>query len=163
EIFGGLLKGIATVVIDDDTVKDPGRLLDLLASRGVTRLVLVPSLLGALLETYEQFRTPGLNVNFWVSSGEPLPPAFAKRFHDLLPNSVLLNLFRSSEVVAHVASSEIMATGEIGAVVPVGKPIANSRIYVVDKTLGLTPSGVPGELLVGGAGLSRGYINRPDA
>ena len=158
EIFGPLLQGVPSVIIPDEVLKDPESLVQTLAENQVSRLVLVPSLLRVLLESVEDIgrRLPSLKL--WVTSGEALAVELAREFALKLPNSVLLNLYGSSEVAADVTCAEINGSD---ARVLIGRPIANTEIYILDSGKQPAPIGVPGDLYVGGANLARGYYNRP--
>nr|MDQ2716747.1 amino acid adenylation domain-containing protein [Chloroflexota bacterium] len=162
EIFGPLLQGIPLVIIPDPVVKDPARFLQTLARHRVTRIVLVPSLLRALLESGGDLRQQLPALKYWVSSGEALPLELAQRFQQHAPQgSRLINLYGSSEVAADVSYYEIKA-GQLLSSVPIGKPIDNTQIYLLDQAMQLVPIGVTGELYIGGDGLARGYFNRPE-
>lgn len=161
EIFGPLLQGIRTVIIPDPLVKDPPLLLQTLATHAVTRIVLVPSLLRVLLETSENLQDLLPLLKYWVSSGEALSLDLAKRFLKQMPTSILLNLYGSSEVAADVTYYDVRAyTSEPG--IPIGRPIANTQVYLLDEQMQPVPIGSAGELYVGGDGLARGYFNRPE-
>src|SRR5262249_38202663 len=101
-------------------------------------------------------------LNFWVASGEPLTLDDLVRFRERMPGAALYNLYGTSEVW----DATWFSTSEecLSAVsVPIGKPIANVRTYVLDRpSLHLCPVGLPGELCIGGAGVARGYLNRPE-
>src|SRR5581483_6239550 len=159
EIFGPLLAGIANVILPPATVRDPEQFLQVLAEEGVSRIVLVPSQLRALLEHAPKLgeRVPGLKL--WSCSGEALPGELAKRFAEAFPGAKLLNIYGCSEVAADASWHEV-EEGDDGAWVPIGKPISNTQIYVVDEYGNPVPVGVRGEIYVGGEGLARGYLNR---
>jgi amino acid adenylation domain-containing protein len=161
EIFGPLLQGVRMVAIPDAIVQDPERLVETLASSGVTRLVVVPSLLRALLDSVTDLaaRLPALEL--WITSGEALPYELFARFRVALPDCRLLNLYGSSEISADVTACELTLDGRPERV-SIGRPIANTKIYVLDEVQNPVPVGVPGELYVGGDGLARGYWRRPD-
>lgn len=157
EIFGPLLQGIRTVIIPDEVVKDPHRLLDTLLRDKVTRIVLVPSLLRVILNTYGdlQDRLPELKI--WVTSGEMLSLELAQRFLEMMPQSVLLNLYGSTEVSADVTYFDTVLLNKTHMKIPIGRPIDNTQIYILDKHRKPVPVGVMGEIYVGGEGLARGY------
>ena len=157
EIFGPLLQGVPIAILDDDTVKDPRRLVRALDEQGVTRLVLVPSLLRVLVDEPGPL-LPKLRI--CVTSGEALPFELWQRFRERMPHALLLNLYGSSEVSADATYEELHEPE--GERVPIGRPIANMRACVLDRRLRLLPPGVKGELFIGGAGLARGYHNRPE-
>jgi amino acid adenylation domain-containing protein len=161
EIFGPLLYGVKTVIFADEIVKDPYMLVPTLAEQNITRIVLVPSLLYMMLEARQDFETCLSQVKYWISSGETLPLELAERFLSRLPRSILINLYGSSEVAADATCSLVTRTRGLTSI-PIGRPIANTQVYILDAWGQPTPIGVPGELSIGGAGLARGYLNRPD-
>lgn len=160
EIFGPLLKGVPLVLLPDEISKDPFRLITSLSVNKVTRLVLVPSLLRSLLEFEDNLASSLSDLRICVCSGETLPEELAAEFHEKLPNAKLINLYGSSEVAADVTCFEVNADSS-GRPVPIGRPIANTRIYLLDDHLQNVPIGVQGEIFVGGEGLARGYLNNP--
>jgi amino acid adenylation domain-containing protein len=161
EVFGPLLAGVPSTIIPDQDLKDPRRLLAALETAGVTRIVLVPSLLRVLLDAEPDLAARLPRLLFWVSSGEALPADLGRRFKWAVPAARLLNLYGSSEVTADVTYYEVRGD-EPGPGIPIGRPISNARVYVLDRHLEPVPIGVPGEVYVGGPVLARGYLNRPD-
>jgi amino acid adenylation domain-containing protein len=161
EIFGPLLSGIRTVIIPEDKLKDTFQLITTLAEHRVTRLVLVPSLLHAMLESFDNLGEKLPELKYWVTSGEALAADLCQRFRESMPDSILLNLYGSSEVAGDVTCFDT-GKGASFQCVPIGRPIANTQTYIVDRHLQPVPVGVPGELLVGGDGLARGYHNLPE-
>jgi aspartate racemase len=161
EIFGPLLQGVPSLLIPEEAVRDPRRLVAELAAGRVTRIVLVPSLLRVLLEETDDPARRLPDLRLWVTSGEALPPDLARLFRARMPHASLLNLYGSSEVSADVTAHAIEA-GLADVEVPIGRPIDNTQLYVLDAGMHPVPVGVTGELYVGGAGLARGYLNRPD-
>src|SRR5262249_54873233 len=95
----------------------------------------------------------------WTLSGEALNKELVRRLQDALPNCAFVNIYGSSEVAADATFNACLAdkTGPV----PIGRPIANVRVYVLDSDLRPCPLGVAGELYIAGAGLARGYLNRP--
>ena len=162
EIFGPLLKGIRTIIIPDAVVKNPEYLLHTLAAQAVTRIVLVPSLLRVLLDTADDLKSVLPNLKYCISSGEALPLDLALRFTNSMSHSTLLNLYGSSEVAADATCYDMRNYNKSLLCMPIGRPIANTQIYLLDSQMQLVPVGQPGELHVGGDGLARGYFNRPE-
>ena len=161
EIFGPLLGGIRTVIIPEEKLRDVAQLVATLAQNGVTRLVLVPSLLVAMLDSFDDLGARLRALKYWITSGEALSAELARRFRERIPHGILINLYGSSEVAGDVTCFDLgKATPTHG--IPIGRPIANTQTYIVDRDLRPVPVGVPGELLVGGEGLSRGYHNLPE-
>ncbi|MBV8349637.1 MAG: AMP-binding protein, partial [Mycolicibacterium sp.] len=148
-------------MIPDPAVKDPPRLVATLAEGRVTRIVLVPSLLRAMLEEYPDLGAHLPRLAHWITSGEALTGDLVARFFECLPGRILLNLYGSSEVAADATWFELTGESEPKPA-PIGRPIDNMRAYVLDRRLKPMPIGIPGELYIGGIGLARGYLNRPE-
>jgi hypothetical protein len=149
------------VIAPDQVAQDPHRLVGFLADHGITRIVLVPSLLKALLDDSFDLRKKLPKLRYWTSSGEELSAALANRFRKQNSRAVLLNLYGSSEVAADATYFECRGQ-TTAASVPIGRPIANTQVYLLDAHLQPVPIGVRGGLFVGGAGLARGYWRRPE-
>ena len=163
EIFGPLLQGVRIVIIPDMAVKDPRQLVHMLAIHGVTRIVLVPSLLRAMLDTTNDLRGTLPRLKYCVSSGEALPLELALRFVKAMPHCALLNLYGSSEVAADATCYDMRNWNSTSLTsIPIGRPIANTQIYLLDERMRPVSVGSSGEIYVGGDGLARGYFNRPD-
>ncbi len=162
EIWGPLLKGVPLVIFDDLTVKDIEQFVSALRAHCVTRIVLVPSLLRAMLDTYEHLQRELPDLSFWVCSGEALTVELTERFHRAMPDALLLNLYGSTEVAADVTYYETSSSLSGLSSIPIGRPIHNAKLYVLDRNLQQVPIGVSGELCAGGAVLANGYYNRPD-
>ncbi len=163
ELFGYLLQGTPTVIIPDEIVQDPKSLVDTLARHGVTRLWLVPSLLRVILQTQAELQERLPELTFWVCSGEPLPGDLASQFAEAMPHATLHNPYGTTEVWC-ATWYDLDREGSLGrgAIVPVGRPIGNMRVYVLDAAMNLAPPGAPGELWASGAGLAPGYDGRAE-
>ncbi len=162
EIFGPLLAGTPLVLIPEAVVQEPAQLVAALAQHQVTRLVLVPSLLHALLEHAPDLGQQLPQLRYWVSSGEALSPETVARFQAAAPAAHLLNLYGSSEVAADATYAEVTGALTPTDLVSIGRPIANMQAYVLDAYYQPLPESVPGELYIGGDGLAQGYWGRPD-
>ncbi|RPH56883.1 amino acid adenylation domain-containing protein, partial [bacterium] len=160
EFFWPLIAGARLVFARPEGHKDPVYLAELIAEEGITTLHFVPSMLQAFLEA-----APGLeslaSLRRVMASGEALPPELVRRFFARLGQAELHNLYGPTEASVEVSVWPCVPEPP-RSVVPIGRPIANSRLYVVDRDLRPQPPGVPGELLLGGVGLARGYLGRPD-
>jgi amino acid adenylation domain-containing protein/non-ribosomal peptide synthase protein (TIGR01720 family) len=161
EIFAPLLCGTPLMIVPDETARDAAELVRFLNARGVTRVVLVPSLLRTMLSQELGLANALENLRMVVTSGEALPSDLANLFPAAMPKAVLLNLYGSSEVAADATWFDLTHRLPSDPVL-IGKPIANMRAYVLDEEMGPCPIGIAGELYVGGAGLARGYVNRGD-
>ena len=161
QLFGPLLRGVPVVIAVEEDLRDTRRLIGLIERAGVTRLVTVPSLLAAMLGAVAEDPARLARLRWWTVSGEELPAGLLAGFRTALPATGLLNLYGSTEVMADATAFECPADPAGLAVVPIGAPIANAQVYVLDGWLEPVPPGVPGELYVAGAGLARGYGHQP--
>jgi acyl-coenzyme A synthetase/AMP-(fatty) acid ligase len=161
EIFGPLLQGVPTVVIPDEVVRQPRLLIRTLVQHRVTRIVLVPSLLRAMLEVDPELGARLPDLRLWVSSGEALRRDLVRIFRESVPHGLLLNLYGSSEAAGDSTFHEV-GDVDTSASIPIGRPIDNTAIYILDPNRQPVPVGVAGELYIGGDGLAHGYLNRPD-
>ncbi|CAJ9040230.1 syringomycin synthetase [Burkholderia pseudomallei] len=160
EFFWPLMSGARLVIAKPEGHKDPAYLSELIDRERVTTLHFVPSMLQAFLEDEGAARGCG-SVKRVMCSGEALPPSLVKRFYRCLPDARLHNLYGPTEAAVDVTAWACDAE-EGGASVPIGRPIANTRIYVLDEYGQPVPRGVAGELYIGGVQVARGYLNRPE-
>ncbi|HEY4168728.1 MAG TPA: amino acid adenylation domain-containing protein, partial [Reyranella sp.] len=162
EMFGGLLQGVKTVVLGDAKVADPRLLVKTLAAARVTRIVMVPSLLRAIMASGIDLAGALPTLKYWTLSGEALPYDLCVDFRQDLPHARLLNLYGSSEVAADVLCCDLSKVQAEARAVPIGRPIANTQAYILNSQRNPVPIGVPGELYVGGHAVARGYHERPE-
>src|SRR5215831_6616562 len=134
EIFGPLLRGVPNVILPEEVVIDPELLIGSLARERVTRIVLVPTMLRVLLEHAPDLGARIPELKLWTASGEELPIDLARKFRTAFPRARLLNLYGSSEVAGDATCYEV---GDVYGLhtVPIGKPIANAQVYVLDNFL----------------------------
>jgi len=158
EFFWPLLAGARLVMAKPSGHKDSRYLLDCIAAEKVTTLHSIPAMLGAFLEA------PGLekctSLKQVIASGEALSVALCDRFYELLPTAELHNLYGPTEAAIDVSHWPCGPEGD-RLTVPLGCPIANIQLHVLDPHLRPVPVGVSGELHIGGVGLARGYLQRP--
>ncbi len=160
EFFWPLLVGARLVVARPGGHQDARYLARLIREEGITTLHFVPSMLQVFLEEPEAAGCRGLKRV--VCSGEALAPELVRRFFERLPEGPELhNLYGPTEAAVDV-SWWACSPEDAGRGVPIGRPIANLALHVADRDLRPVAVGVPGELLIGGVGLARGYHNRPD-
>jgi amino acid adenylation domain-containing protein/FkbM family methyltransferase/non-ribosomal peptide synthase protein (TIGR01720 family) len=161
EIFGPLLAGVPTVVVPDEVVRDPHRLVSRLADARVTRIVLVPSLLRTMLDTVPDLASRLADLTLWIVSGEALTADVSERFAAAMSHAVLVNLYGTSELSNDVTWAEAEQAAD-GGNAPIGRPVANMTVYLLNATLSPVPPLAAGEIYVGGRGVNRGYLGRPD-
>ncbi|WP_406089052.1 amino acid adenylation domain-containing protein [Streptomyces sp. NBC_01013] len=156
EFFWPLATGARIVLAKPGGQKDSGYLRDLIASAGVTVAHFVPAMLTVFLgeEGIERCTT----LRRVISSGEALPPDAARELTGRLPHCSLANLYGPTEAAVDVSSWECAGPLET---VPIGLPIDNTRLYVLDAALRPVPPCAPGELHIGGTAVALGYHRRP--
>jgi amino acid adenylation domain-containing protein len=159
EFFWPLLSGAGLVVAAPDGHRDPTYLLGLMRDQDVSVVHFVPSMLDAFLDEPGLGRLTGLRRV--ICSGEALPPALVARFQDVLPAVELHNLYGPTEAAVDVSWHACDRSDARAVTVPIGAPVANTRLTVRDERLRATPVGVPGELCISGVQLARGYLGAP--
>ncbi len=158
EFFWPLMAGARLLVAPPGAHQDPAHLVRLIADGGVTTLHFVPSMLQVFLEQKDLYRCAALRRV--LCSGEALPHDLQQRFFARLPAAVELhNLYGPTEAAVDVT---YWACDPQAPRVPIGRPVANTHIHLLDRELREVPVGVPGELYIGGVQLARGYHRRPE-
>lgn len=160
EFFWPLLAGARLVMARPGGHKDPAYLCEAIQRGNITTLHFVPSMLQAFLE-YEGASSCCRSLKRVICSGEALPVALARRFRERLPDCELHNLYGPTEAAVDVTAWKCGSGTEVTSV-PIGRPIANTRIYILDARGEPVPVGVAGEIFIGGIQVGRGYLNRPD-
>ncbi|MDP2097884.1 MAG: amino acid adenylation domain-containing protein [Methylobacter sp.] len=157
EFFWPLMTGAQLIVAEPDAHQDALALIDIINRRQITTLHFVPSMLQAFIGT------PGVetctSLKRVICSGEALPADLVTRFQQKLP-AELHNLYGPTEASVDVSYWACLP-GCVEAAIPIGRPIANISLYILDRQLNPVAVGTPGELHIGGIGLGRGYLNRP--
>ncbi|MGW0545515.1 non-ribosomal peptide synthetase, partial [Streptomyces griseoincarnatus] len=155
ELFAPLQVGGAVVVARPDGRRDPAYLAELIRREGVTGADFVPSLLEAFVAEPAARQCSSLR---WIEvAGEAFPPALANSVVELLPGCEVHNLYGPTE-----ASVEVTAWQHVPGAdrVPIGRPVWNTQVYVLDAALRPVAPGVAGELYLAGTGLARGYLGQ---
>ncbi len=164
QFLAALVVGGRVEVLRDEVAHIPSRLLAQVRQRGITILETVPSLMRLLVEEAgEQGAPPVLSTLRWlIPTGEVLAPELARRWQALYPEVPLLNAYGPTECsddVSHHPMTEVLQSGLAG--VPIGRPIENMKLYVLDRALRPLPLGATGPLWVGGVGVGLGYLFDP--
>lgn len=159
EFFAPLLIGARLVMARPGGHRDPVYLTATIRRERISILQLVPTQLRMLLAepSFARGVSPLRHV---FCGGEPLTPELAGAFRRSLPQVGLSNLYGPTETTIDATCWDCPSEGEL-SVVPIGRPIDNVRIHIVNPQLQLQPLGVPGELVIGGSGLARGYLGPP--
>ncbi|WIM38150.1 amino acid adenylation domain-containing protein [Paenibacillus sp. PK4536] len=166
ELFWWGEVGAKVVLLPPGGEKDPEIILTEIEKHHVTTMHFVPSMLSAFLDVLEnssrihQIRS----LRRVFASGEALPVRLVERFNRLIAThygAELINLYGPTEATVDVSYYDCPSTNEV-VKVPIGKPIDNIQLFIVDAQYHLQPIGVAGELCISGVGLARGYLNRPE-
>jgi amino acid adenylation domain-containing protein len=157
ELFLPLLAGARLVMAAPGGAQDSAYLVRTVVARGITVLQLVPSMLRVFLDEEGAGACASLRRIF--CGGEALPGLLADDLGDLL-DAQLNNLYGPTECSIDITSHRCREVGWQG-ILPIGKPLDNMRVYLLDRRFRLVPVGLPGELLAAGMGLARGYLGRP--
>jgi amino acid adenylation domain-containing protein len=152
ELYLPLIVGGTVVLATRDEATDGAALLELIGSHHVTVLQATPATFRLLLDAGWQ-ETPGLRV---LCGGEPMPKELAAAM--LVRAGAVWNMYGPTETTVWSTVDQVLADDRI----TIGRPIANTQVYVLDATLHPTAIGVPGELYIGGEGMARGYMGRPE-
>jgi len=151
------MTGARLIIARPEGHKDPSYLRALIEETGVTTLHFVPSMLQSFLDSGPT-RVDG-SVRQIVCSGEELPVALQVHCLQRMPHARLSNLYGPTEAAIDVTYWECRLDEEPNRV-PIGRPISNTQIYILDRYQRPAPIGVEGEIYIGGAGVARGYLNR---
>jgi len=157
-LFWTLSQGGTLCLPPDAAVQDPAALAGLIEDHQVTHTLMLPSLYGQLLESQPATRLASLRAV--VVAGESCPAAVAQRHRASCPQAQLYNEYGPTE--GSVWCSVHAVDDETEGVLPIGRPIANMRVHVLDGELRRLPPGMTGEVYIAGAGIARGYRSRPE-
>lgn len=164
EVFWPLIVGARLVLLAPGLHRDPAAILHASRKHGITVLHFVPTMLKLFLDEVSGDSLAELaNLRHVISSGEALSAVLVRQFFDRLGSlhAKLYNQWGATEVsidsTVHVCTTADVDSNEV----PVGLPIANNQVYVLDEDLTSVPVGVAGDLYLGGVGLARGYLNDP--
>lgn len=164
QFLAGPMAGARVHVCENSIVQDPMLLAREMEREGITVLEIVPSLLRVILDRVEEahLRRAFRKLRLLISTGEPLPVELCRAWFADCPKVPLINAYGASECSDDVSLHRLTKAPAATTVnVPVGAPLPNTQLYVLDANLEPQPIGVVGELCIGGAGVGRGYINDP--
>ncbi|MBZ5673622.1 MAG: non-ribosomal peptide synthetase [Acidobacteriia bacterium] len=162
-LFLPLMSGVPVVVLSDEQIRDSNQMMTVLEKEGVTRLVLVPAVLQQILSPDFGASSRLRKITTLGVAGSRLTPSHVKRLAQAMPQARLYNRYASTEIGTAAAVWEVDAESlTAGGEIPIGRPVANTQIYILDRDMNPVPVGVAGEICVSAAHLARGYLNRPD-
>jgi amino acid adenylation domain-containing protein len=159
EFFWPLLVGGCLVVARPGGHRESGYLVELIQAEQISTIHFVPSMLEVFLG--ERSVAECRSLKRVICSGEALSGELKRKYYRRL-KAGLHNLYGPTEAAVDVTSYECGEEDHGGVTVPIGRPIANLRMHVLDEEMELAPVGVAGELYIGGIGLGRGYLDRPE-
>ncbi|GMQ62972.1 amino acid adenylation domain-containing protein [Vallitalea maricola] len=164
EIFWWSITGASLCLIEYNKAHDPRKLCGLIRENNITNIHFVPSVLSLFIDFVEMKKNANelISLQHVFVSGERLDSSLVKRFYKIFDNSSikLINLYGPTEVTIDV-TFHICERQKEYRDVPIGKPIDNIRIYIVDEDNKIIKKGNTGELCIAGAGVASGYLNRP--
>ena len=159
EIWGALLHGAQLSIITDDITLSPLDFAAEIRARGVTTMFLTTALFNVLArEAPSTFKT----LKHLLTGGEMADPQSFRQVLQSGPPARLVHVYGPTENTTFSTSYPVLDISSDAMMVPIGRPISNTELYVLDENFEPAPVGVPGELYLGGAGLARAYLNRPD-
>src|SRR5471032_2178577 len=159
DVWGALLNGGQVLVIDHHTLLDPSRFAKALGESGATILFVTT----ALFNQYVQLIPDALKgLRMLLCGGERADPAAFRRLLAHAPGLRLVHCYGPTETTTYATTHEVKALAADAESVPVGGPISNTRVYVLDARQQPVALGVVGEIYIGGKGVEKGYLNRPE-
>ena len=161
EMYGALFFGGKVIIVPRLTARQPEKYLQLLKARNVTILNQTPTAFYSLAAEEQDHTNNHLHLKYVIFGGEALHPLKLKNWKNKYPGTRLINMFGITETTVHVTYKELEDEDIHQDLRCVGGPIPTLSAYIMSNHLKLLPTGIMGELCVGGAGVSRGYLNRP--
>ena len=162
EMYGAFLYGGKLVLVSRETTRDPESFVRLLQKERVTILSQTPSAFYNLIEIVEKKAVDSLAVRYVICAGEALRPGRLKNWRSRYPGTRVINMYGITETTVHSTYKEIGEKEIEADQSNIGGPLPGITCFVMDKSGGLLPIGIPGELYVGGSGVARGYLNREE-
>ncbi len=159
-IFGSLCSGRTLHVLSVDRGFDPDAVADYMAGHRIDVLKIVPSHLAGLLEAGRPEQV--LPRRCLILGGEAVHSNLVERIRTLAPDCRIINHYGPTETTIGVLTHPIDSEVDTRSTIPIGRPLANSQVFILNQDGEPAPVGVSGELCIGGDGLARGYLNRPD-
>ena len=164
QFLAALMVGARVHICADEEARDPALLMQEISREGITVLEIVPALLREILQPSpsESAIRALSRLRSLISTGETLAPDLCRDWFRHFPGVPLINAYGATETSDDVATNRLTSPPTSIATVPIGRAIANTRLYVLDRYLQPVPIGIVGELYVGGIGVGRGYLNEPE-
>ena len=161
QLVSALLVGGRTLVVEQDTILDAARFIDRIVDERVAIIQVVPSYLDVLVSYLAEHPRELPDLRYVSATGEALKAELVERWFAVQPGIKLVNAYGLTET-SDDTNHEILSRAPSDGRVPLGRPISNVRISVVDEQLDPVPLGAPGEIVFSGVCVGRGYINDPE-
>jgi amino acid adenylation domain-containing protein/non-ribosomal peptide synthase protein (TIGR01720 family) len=164
ELFGWYLQGGRLVIPEEESKKDTGKIVETVEREGVTHINFVPSMFGVFVNTLNKEDSEDVggisSLKYIFLAGEALPGEMVLQFRKLSTRIQLENIYGPTEATVYACNYSLRDWKGKGNL-PIGKPLPNVKLYIVDNGNRLQPMGVMGELCIAGIGMAKGYLNRP--
>jgi amino acid adenylation domain-containing protein len=157
QFFSALLTGGRTVIYSNDEILDPDGFITGIIHEKINILELVPSYLSVLLDTG---KNRNMRLKYLMVTGETLKPQLVEKWFEQYPHIPMVNAYGPTEASDDI-THHVMHTAPLSKNIPIGRPVQNMHIYILDNHMQLCPVGIPGEIYVAGIGVGRGYLNDP--
>ena len=161
QLVSALLVGGRTLIVEQEAILDVERFVDTIAAGGVAAVQVVPSYLDVVLSYLEQNPRELPDLRCVSVTGEAVSVDLARRWFAVAPHIKLVNAYGLTET-SDDTNHEVMTRAPSSERVPLGRPVRNVRVYVVDEHLCPVPLGAPGEIVFSGVCVGRGYVNDPE-
>ena len=156
-----LALGATVAILKDEDTTDATQFVHALERNGITSVFLAPSLLRQVLALDQRSLSRIQSLRAVTVTGEALGPDLARRFLEMFPNTLLIDVYGSNET-GGAATMRILRQKVGGRPNSIGRPVANTRVHILDEHMRPVAPGVTGEIYIGSGHLARGYLNRPD-
>jgi len=165
ELFGWIIMGGTLFITEPGEEKDPEKLIEIIDKFKIAFLFFVPTMLGSFLDFFSASgKEYSLNSLKWVSvGGEVLPVSLVEQFYNLIGDkgAKLINVYGPTETTVY-ASTYLCEPNITLKKIPIGYPVINNQFFILNESMERVPDGEEGEICIGGAGVSKGYLNRPE-
>ncbi len=158
QFFAALICGGKTVIYNNDTIMNPEKFVRKVLEDKATILEVVPSFLDVMMDLLEENRVKFETLRYLVVTGEEVKAKLVQKWFNIFSGIKMVNAYGPTEASDDITHHIMDRWSEVNSI-PIGKPIQNFNIYIVDEYMHLCPIGVKGEILVSGIGVGRGYLN----
>jgi aryl carrier-like protein len=160
ELLWWAIAGSKVYFLKDGHEKDPEQIVKHIERFNITVLHFVPSMMVPFLDYIENNRAHNIDsLKRVFASGEALTPKLNQQFHELIHHTKLINLYGPTEATVDVTCFECKKDLDV---IPIGKPIDNTRVYILNENMQQLPVGAEGRIFLAGVGLAKGYLNKPE-